>query len=136
MARKNFKIVSKGLDGAIAHYDADSKTPIKYIEALDIELAKTLLKAKGLTHVITARLKASGRSSSDWNGVANVWTGIITFGGREFGVDYAIFEQDRHIAWSWRHGAVVNHDFMAPVYESEIDFEKIMLSNKLNSKGL
>jgi len=136
MATKHFRITSKGLDGAINHYESDSKTPIKYIEALDLELAKTLLKAKGLTHVITGRLKASGRSSSDWDGVTNVWTGTIAFGGREFGVDYAIFEQDRKIAWSWRHGAVVNHDFMAPVYESEINFEKIMLSNKLNSKGL
>lgn len=128
------KIKSKGLDEAISHYEADSKTPIKYIEALDLELAKTLLKAKGLTHVITGRLKASGRSSSDWSGVTNTWTGTISFGGTEFDVNYAIFEQDRKVSWSWRHGAVVNHDFMSPVYESEINFEKIMFSKgHLNS---
>lgn len=131
MVSQNIK--SKGLDDMINYFDANSKTPIKYIEALDIELARTLLKAKGLTHVITGRLKASGRSKSDWNGVANVWTGQITFGGAEYGVDYAVFEQDRKVSWSLRHGAVVNHDFMSPVYESEINFEKIMFSNRLNS---
>lgn len=130
MTSMSFK--SKGLDDMIIFFEEKKKTPIKYIEALDLELAKTLLKAKGMTHVITGRLKASGRANSDWNSITSTWTGTITFGGEEFGVRYAIFEQDRHIAWSPRHGTVVNHDFMSPVYESEINFEEIMLSDKMN----
>lgn len=123
---------STGLDEMINFFEEKSKTPVKYIEALDAELAKTLVTATGVTHVITGRLKASGRSNSNWSSMTNEWTGQITFGGQEFGVDYAIFEQDRHIAWSPRHGAVVNHDFMAPVYAAEVDFEAIMESDRMN----
>lgn len=129
----SMKITSTGLDRMELFFDENSKTPVKYLAELDLELQKTLLKAKGLTHVITGRLKASGRANSDWSGMTDTWTGTITFGGPEFGVDYAIFEQDRKVSWSWRHGAVVNHDFMSPVYESEINFERIMFSDRMNS---
>lgn len=129
------RIISTGLDRYEEFFDENSKTPIKQIEALDLELTKALLKAKGLTHVITGRLKASATANSDWNGTTDTWTGTITFGGQEFDVDYAVFEQDRKIAFSLRHGAVVNHDFMTPVYESEINFEAVMYSANLMNKA-
>lgn len=56
--------------------------------ALDLSLKTT----KGQVHVLTGRLKASGKSQSKKN--KNDWVGTFSFGGTEV-VHYAIYEKER-----------------------------------------
>lgn len=77
------------------------------------------------THVLTGSLKASGKTSTDFDG--DEWTGEISYGGALWKtpapgppnnpVDYAIFEMAR--------GG--EHDFLAPLVEFEGVVEQILL---------
>lgn len=68
--------------------------------ALEAALITVFNATQAAVHVISGKLKASGRFSSSSNG--EVWTGEIKYGGKEYGVGYAWYEQ--------RRGGT--HDFM------------------------
>lgn len=97
-----------------------SKPPVQTIAKLEGELNSTFLATQAATHIITGSLKASGKTTSDWDENTFTWTGEIIYGGASTGlispVDYAIYEQARGGA----------HDFMAPVTLHEPNFSKIM----------
>lgn len=93
--------------------------PLPAISRLEGILTRTFAATQAATHIITASLKLSGKTSSDFTG--EEWSGKIEYGGPSAGinnpVDYAIYEQAR--------GG--DHDFMLPTVAFEDQFESAML---------
>lgn len=108
----------EGLDDAIDFFNGLQKPPVKTILSLEKELALVYASTQAATHVITASLKLSGKTSSDFDG--NEWSGMVSYGGPSAGVNnpvaYAIYEQQRGGA----------HDFILPAQKHEGRFEKII----------
>lgn len=70
----------------------------KTVFALETVLKTAFLDTQEKVHVITASLKMSGKTSSDFT-ADDEWTGEITYGGVSAGVnnpvDYALYEMER-----------------------------------------
>lgn len=70
----------------------------KVVGAMETVLHAAFEDTQAITHVITASLKGSGKTESDFDG--DNWTGSITYGGSSPGfkndpVTYAIYEMAR-----------------------------------------
>lgn len=91
------------------------KPGFKLVGALEAVLKAAFLDTQARTHVITGSLKASGTTSSDFDG--DDWHGQIKYGGASTGpnnpVDYAIYEMAR--------GG--DHDFFGNLPAFEPQFE-------------
>lgn len=87
----------------VAAKDLANPPDFETVGAMEQVLAVMFHNTQLLTHVISGSLKASGRTSSDYDG--NTWEGEIIYGGPLFGtphpgpphdpVDYAIYEMNR-----------------------------------------
>lgn len=78
---------------------------------LELVLAAGFAATQAHVHVISGRLKASGRTSSHFDG--NTWEGAVEYGGpRESPAYYGIFELAR--------GGT--HDFLAPMDDLDSKF--------------
>ena len=99
MAGNEMNISSGGTLQALIKDLKKMKEPPDYkvIGALESALAAAFAETQAATHVITASLKMSGKTSSDFDG--KEWTGEITYGGASAGannpVRYAIYEMAR-----------------------------------------
>lgn len=124
MARKHgIHFTEKGepLSQWIARLEKSAEPHYETTVELEALLRAAFLDTQARTHVITGSLKASGASSSDFDG--EVWQGSITYGGVLFKVpvpgpphdpvDYAIYEMAR--------GG--EHDFFSglPGFENQIE---------------
>lgn len=108
-----------GLKEARGDMQRLSKPPLKTLAALETLLKEAYTATQAATHIITASLKASGKTSSDFDGAT--WEASLTYGGAAPGavndpVDYAIYERARGGA----------HDFMAPAFALEPEFEAVI----------
>lgn len=103
------------LKAAIAQAKKLGIPSFKLVHELELVLAAAFADTQARAHVITGSLKASGKTSSDFDG--EDWKGEISYGGASAGpnnpVDYAIYEMAR--------GG--DHDFFAglPGYESKFE---------------
>jgi hypothetical protein len=96
------------MDALIAHVDKLAGPPsFRTIRELETGLSTAFDRTQEHVHVISGSLKASGRTTSDYND--NEWSAEIVYGGPSapHDVDYAIYEQAR--------GGT--HDFMAGAAE-------------------
>lgn len=93
-----FEILEEGLGDMIdAVQHIENPPSFRTIGALENVLRSAFVETQAFTHIITGSLKASGRTSSSFEG--RTWEGHITYGGPSAGpnnpVDYAIYERAR-----------------------------------------
>jgi hypothetical protein len=108
MARATIYINVVGLDGMIDAMDRVANPSFMATQHLEEVLDMAYAHTQMQTDIITGRLKASGRTSSDFNG--KKWTGKLEYGGADYippgystPAYYGIYEKAR--------GG--QHDFMA-----------------------
>ena len=83
------------------HFTKQGGLDAETVFALESALTTVFQATQSVVHVISGRLRESGRMESNVHG--NTWTGKIEYGGGLSGVDYAWYEQ--------RRGG--SHDFLA-----------------------
>lgn len=110
----------KGLEAMIDAMRTLQKPPsFKVTAILEGNLASAFAKTQAQTHVISGRLKASGRTESDLRG--HVWEGSILYGGPKGSpAYYAIYELNR----GGTRPDGTPHDFFSGLEAFDKGFEK------------
>lgn len=82
MAKVRITVFEKGLDDMIDAMDRVSHPSFTATIGLERVLGEAYAHTQTQTHILTGRLKASGRTESDFDG--RVWTGEIKYGGADY----------------------------------------------------